>query len=194
MAEIKGILLNAWLDFLRARNGKESVSEALNKLGVEDRVLFSSPFLASSWYPYSTLHALRRLTRLLASPAERNLSEKIGRFMAEYVFSGVYRSLLVKDPIKQVEKFSWIGDFFFHEARRLDTEVTGESRCLVRYRYEAGARPTRSICESLAGFWARTIEMAGASNVVSSHPRCVTAGSDCCEFVFEWRAAHSGSG
>lgn len=193
MAEIKGILLNAWIEFLRARNGKEAVSEALETLEVEDRMQFSSPFLASSWYPYSTLHALRRLTRVLATPADRNLSEEIGRFMAEYVFKGVYRSLLVKDPIKQVEKFSWIGDFFFNEARKLDTEVTGASRCLVRYRYEGGARPTRAICGSLIGFWARTVEMAGASRVVSSHPKCVTAGADCCEFVFEWQAPHVGS-
>jgi hypothetical protein len=107
--------------------------------------------------------------------------------MAEYVFTGVYRSLLVKDPAKQVEKFSWIRDFFFKEARELETEMTGQSRCLVRYRYEAGATPTRSICESLSGFWSRTLELAGASEVKPSHPKCVTGGNDCCEFVFQWR-------
>ena len=188
MAEIKGILLNAWMDFLKNRYTEQAVSQALSTLSVEDRLLFSSRFLASSWYPYNTLQALRRLTRPLVTPADQHLSVEIGRFMAEYVFTGVYRSLLVKDPIKQVEKFSWIRDFFFNETRKLETEIDGNSRCLVRYRYEPGTKPTRAICESLGGFWSKTIELAGASHVRSSHRKCVTEGGSCCEFAFEWQA------
>jgi len=188
MAEIKGILLNAWIDFLKNRYGEQALSQALSTLSVEDRLLFSSRFLASSWYPYNTLQALRRLTRPLVTPAEQRLSVEIGRFMAEYVFTGVYRSLLVKDPIKQVEKFSWIRDFFFNETRKLETEIDGNSRCLVRYRYEPGTKPTRAICESLNGFWSKTLELAGASHVRSSHRKCVTDGGSCCEFAFEWQA------
>jgi hypothetical protein len=192
MAEIKGVLINAWMDFLKNRYSEQAVSQAINTLDVEDRLLLSSPFLPSSWYSYGTLHALRRLTRPLATPADRDMSVEIGRFMAEYVFTGVYRSLLAKDPVKQVEKFSWIGDFFFHEARKLDTEIVNGSSCLVRYRYETGASPTRAICESLTGFWSRTLELAGAANIKSAHPRCVTSGGNCCEFAFEWRASASG--
>jgi hypothetical protein len=189
MAEIKGILLNAWMDFLKKRYGENAVSEGLNTLRVEDRLLLSTFFLASSWYPYSTLHALRKLTRPLVTPDDRSLSVEIGRFMAEYVFTGVYRSFLVKDPIKQVEKFSWIRDFFFKETRKLETEITGDSSCLVRYRYETGAKPTRAICESLVGFWGKTLELANASNVRASHPKCVTSGNNCCEFVFQWQTS-----
>ena len=188
MAEIKGILLNAWMEFLKNRYDEQAVAQALRTLSVEDRLLFSSGFLASSWYPYNTLQALRRLTRPLVTPAEQHLSEEIGRFMAEYVFTGVYRSLLVKEPIKQVEKFSWIRDFFFNETRKLETEIASSSRCVVRYRYEPGTKPTRAICESLGGFWSRTIELTGASRVRSSHRKCVTDGGSCCEFAFEWQA------
>ncbi|HEY7914659.1 MAG TPA: hypothetical protein VIG62_22285 [Blastocatellia bacterium] len=192
MAEIKGILINAWIDFLKKRYGEQAVSQSLDALEVEDRLALASTFLASSWYPYSTLHALRRLSRPLATASDQNLSVEIGRFMAEYVFTGVYRSFLVKDPIKQVEKFSWIGDFFFHEARRLETEIVNETQCLVRYRYEAGANPTRAICESLGGFWSKTLELAGASNVRSTHPKCIAEGGGCCEFKFEWNAPRPG--
>jgi len=192
MAEIKGILLRAWIDFLKKRYSEQSVSEALNALSVEDRLLLSSFFLASSWYPYSTLHALRKLTRPLVTPADQNLSMEIGRFMAEYVFTGVYRSLLEKDPIKQVDKILWIRDFFFREALELEAEMAGESSCVVRYRYEAGANPTRPICESLRGFWSMMLELAGADKIKSSHPKCITSGGRCCEFAFEWRDAHPG--
>jgi len=186
MAEIKGVLLNGWMAFLNDRYGAETVSGAVKRLAPEDQRLLASRFLDSSWYKYDTLHALRRLTRPLVGASGQNLSIEIGRFMAEYVFTGVYRSFLVRDPVEQVKKFSWIGEFFFREARKLETEVKSDSHCLVRYRYEAGAAPTRAICESLVGFWSRTIEMSGAPRVKANHVTCVARGAPCCEFVFEW--------
>ena len=192
MAEIKGVMLSAWMVFLKNRYGEQAIADALKTLNAEDRLLLSSPFLPSTWYKYDTLHALRRLTQPLRTPADRDMSVQIGRFMAEYVFTGVYRSFLVKDPAKQLEKFSWIGDFFFQEARKLETDVISESRCSVRYSYEQGARPTRSICESLTGFWSRTLELSGAPKVKSTHPTCVTRGANYCEFVFELEPRNSG--
>ena len=186
MAEIKGVLLSAWLNFLKDRYGPSRVSDALESLDQEDRAALAKPFLASSWYTYDTLHALRRLTRKLWTPDEGDISPTIGRRMAQDAFTGVYQSLLEKDPIKQVEKFSWIGDFFFREARTLETEITGDASCLVRYRYEKGANPTQAICESLKHFWSRTLELSGASNVASAHPKCAARGQNICEFSFHW--------
>ena len=157
MAEIKGILLNAWMIFLKNRYGAEAISQGVNQLNEEDRLLLSSPFLASSWYPYSTLHSFRRLTQPLTTPTDQNLSFEIGSYRAEYVFTGVYKSLMEKNPIKQVEKFSWIREFFFQETRILETEIINDIRCLVRYRYAQGATPTRAICDSLRGFWSKTL-------------------------------------
>ncbi|MEK6322149.1 MAG: hypothetical protein AABN33_10740 [Acidobacteriota bacterium] len=189
MAEIKGILLNAWVKFVNDRYGEEAVAKAHGALSPEDRRLIPAKFLDASWYPYDSLHALGRLTRPLVTRAESNIASEVGRFMAQHAFTGVYRSLLAHDPIKQVEKFTSIGAFFFRETRKLETEITGPSSCLVRYRYEAGAKPTRAICTSLCGFWSRSIELAGASTVKASHPKCFAAGADCCEFVFEWQPA-----
>jgi hypothetical protein len=191
MAEIKGILLNAWMTFLKDRYGAQAISQGLNQLDEEDRFLLSSPFLASSWYPYSTLHSFRKLTQPLTTPADQNLSREIGSYLAEYVFTGVYKSLLDKEPLKQVEKFSWIRTFFFQETRTLETEIISDNRCLVRYRYEKGATPTRAICESLSGFWSKTLELSGAAKVRSTHPKCVAKGAACCEFIFEWEARPS---
>jgi hypothetical protein len=186
MAEIKGILLTAWMDFLKARYGAAAVAAAIENLDSEDRLLVSAPFLASSFYPYSSLYALRKLTRPFATPADKNLSVEIGRIMAEHVFTGAYRSLVAKDPVKQVEKITWVKDFFFKDSLILETELLDESRCLVRYRYDAGAKPTASICESLKGFWSKTLELAGAANIQANHPTCATKGAKCCEFFFNW--------
>jgi hypothetical protein len=186
MAEIKGILLTAWMDFLKARYGAEAVAEVITSMDADDRLLLSAPFLASSFYPYSSLYALRKLTRPFATAADKNLAVEIGRIMAEHVFTGPYRTLVAKDPVKQVEKISWVKDFFFKDSLILETELLGESGCLVRYRYDAGAKPTGSICESLKGFWSKTLELAGAAKLEASHPTCATKGAHCCEFVFTW--------
>ena len=189
MAEIKGILLNGWVKFLKDRYGEEAVAKAIGNLSPEDHRLVPALFLDASWYQFDALHALRKLTRPLVKPADGDITVEIGRFMAQHAFTGVYKPLLAHDPIKQVQKFTSIGEFFFREARKLETEITGPASCLVRYRYTAGAKPTRAICASLTGFWSRSIELAGASKVKASHPKCVAAGSDCCEFAFEWTSA-----
>lgn len=191
MAEIKGILLNAWVKFVNDRYGEEAIAKALGALSPEDRRLIPGMYLDASWYPYDSLYALGRLTRPLVTRSDRDISGEVGRAMAQHAFTGVYRSLLVQDPIKQVEKFTSIVTFFFRDTRKLETEITGPSSCLVRYRYEAGAKPTRAICSSLGGFWSRSIELAGASKVKTAHPKCVAAGADCCEFLFEWQPAAS---
>jgi hypothetical protein len=186
MAEIKGILLTAWMDFLKTRYGSEALAKAINTLDSENLLLVSAPFLASSFYPYSSLYALRKLTRSLATSAEKNLSVEIGRVMAEYVFTGAYHSLVAKDPLKQVEKILWVKDFFFKDSLILETELMSNSRCLIRYRYDAGAKPTSAICESLKGFWSKTLELSGASKLRATHPKCAVHGATCCEFVFDW--------
>jgi predicted hydrocarbon binding protein len=185
MAEIRGVLLTAWVDFLKQRYGEQALTDSLQQLSPDDRMLVSRTFLPSSWYPYDTLHALRRLTRPLATAADRDLAGEIGRHMAQHAFTGVYRSLLTTDPVMQVEKFKYIGEFFFREARTLETVISGNT-ALVRYHYQPGVRPTGAICASLAGFWSRSIELAGASNVRSAQTKCVARGDDCCEFSFDW--------
>jgi hypothetical protein len=188
MAEIKGALLKAWMSFLNERYGGETVISAIGTLAQADKQMMGARFLDSSWYSYETLHTMRRLTRVLVTPADGDLSNTIGRHMAQEVFTGVYRSLLAADPVKQVEKFAWISEFFFRETRELQTEITSQLACVVRYQYKQAARPTRGICLSLLGFWTRTLELSGASSVVAEQMKCVLDGANCCEFEFKWES------
>ena len=186
MADIKGVLLNAWMSFLNEQYGEAAVETAKADLPDADRFLLARPLLDSSWYPLTTLDTIGKLTRPLAKSGGPDFSRQIGRFMAQYAFTGVYRPLLAKTPLKQVKKFSETGEFFFRETRRLEAEPTGESSSVARYFYESGVQPRRGMCPSLVGFWSRTLEMAGGFNVNGEHTACVLKGDKCCEFVFEW--------
>jgi hypothetical protein len=190
MAEIKGIILNAWMEFLKERFGKKSFTDTIQTLNPEDRSLLQTQILAFKWYPYHIIYSLGKLTYKL-SQNERNIFMQIGRFTAKYVFNGAYHILLEKDPIKQVKKFSWIGEVFYKDTRELKYEFFGETKCLVRRDYLPGLTSTVNNCESVIGFWAQTLELSGADNVRASHPKCVAKGANCCEFMFEWELPKS---
>jgi hypothetical protein len=186
MAEVRGVLLNGWAKLLDERYGPDQVSVAKSKLSAEDRLLIPLIFLDSNWYPFTALHAMRKLTRTLATRDNKSLGLEIGRAMARQSFNGAYRMMLMKDPVSQVGKFSEITEFFFRDARTLETQMVSDHSCLVRYRYKAGAVPNRGLCQSLAGFWGEVLEMAGGSRVKAAHPKCVLDRADCCEFSFDW--------
>jgi hypothetical protein len=110
----------------------------------------------------------------------------MGKFIADYTLGGLYRSLLEKDPIKQVEKFSWVHDFFYQDAQKIETTTLSKTSCIVRYRYEGSLRPARSSCATTLGFWKRAVELSGGTSVRGSHTKCVIDGKHCCEFVLAW--------
>jgi V4R domain-containing protein len=186
MAEIKGVLLDAWLKLLKQKYGEEAVSQAMTTLSGDDRAVLGGRFLASSWYPFDSLRALRRLTRSVVVTPDQNLVVEIGKFMAHEACTGVYRSLIAKDPVKQVERFNWVEEMLFNNARKLESELTGAKSALVRYLYTTGLKPTTAICDSHVGFLQELMELAGAKNVLVKQIRCAARGDTVCEFSFNW--------
>ena len=102
MAQIKGVVFNAWLQFLKSRYGEGEVQDATQRLGAEQQATLAKPFLDSSWYPYESQACLNTLTRFLATPADANLSFEMGRFMADYAFDrATLRELLTRTGAEQ---------------------------------------------------------------------------------------------
>jgi hypothetical protein len=186
MAEIKGVLINAWVALLKDRYGQEAVAAAMESLGPLDQAALSTTFLPSSWYPYDTLQVLSRLTRKIGDTSD-DLAIDIGKAMAQHSCAGVYKTLIVADPLKQVDRISWVGDMLFRSVRRCETERISQTSGLVRYIYEVGVMPNAGTCKSVMGFLIRMMELAGASRVSASHEKCVVKGAECCEFLIEWQ-------
>jgi hypothetical protein len=186
MAKIKGVQARAIYAFLRNRFGEEAVNDAVEALPEDVRQLWPQTLLDSTWYSYEILRPIRGISRTLAPEGGDDLATDMGRFIADYTLGGLYRSLLEKDPLKQVEKFSWVHEFFYQDSQKIETAKLSPTSCVVRYRYELGVRPARSTCASTMGFWTRTIELSGGANAKGEHPRCVIEGQDCCEFVLSW--------
>jgi hypothetical protein len=185
-AKVKGVQARAIFTFLKDRFGEGAVDAAVEALPPDVRQLWPQTLLDSTWYSYEILRPIRGISRVLAPGSGDDLATDMGRFIADYTLGGLYRSLLEKNPLKQVEKFSWVHDFFYQDSQKIETATLSPTSCAVQYRYEPGIRPARSTCASTLGFWTRTIELSGGADVNGEHPRCVIEGQDCCEFVLSW--------
>jgi hypothetical protein len=186
MAEVKGVQLKGTMSFLTERYGQPAVNKAIESLAPGDRAVLPAAFLDSTWYGEDVWRAVRRLTRMLTADAGPDFPRELGKHISQYTFAGVYRTLLVNDPRKQAEKFSWVYDFFFRDAQRVETRVHENSACTITYYYKSGDKPTRATCAGTLGYSIRTLELAGASNVRGSHKKCAADGQDRCEFFLEW--------
>ena len=187
MAQVKGVLLNAWVQFLKSRFGEDQVVRAIQNLAPAQQHQVSSGFLDSSWYPFELHASLSALTRSLATQADRNLSFELGRFMADYAFDRVYKNLLSRES-NRLARNTWLEDSFFQGVRKVKSEMTGESSYMMRYYYEPSMKPTTGMCASTIGFCFRQAELAGRENSKVIHPKekCAAYDNDCCEVVIEW--------
>ncbi len=185
MASVRGVLVSAMKSFLTQQYGAAAVTAATNELPPEEIALIQKRYLDASMYPYEAMIALRHLMRPLATK-HPNAASDLGAFLADYVFKGVYKPLLTKDPSAMVSKIPWVKDFFYNDLERVEASMTGPSSCRLIYRYEQGVRQTRSGCQGLGSFWARTLELTGAGKVAVTHSVCVRDGADRCEFTLTW--------
>jgi len=183
-------MLNAWLSFLKNRYGDDAIAGGIDKLAPPDRLELQKTILDSTWYPIETTRLLSKLQAALDGNTDTSL--ELGRYIAEYVFTGVYRMFLANDPIGQGKKIVHATNYFYRDVHKLEVDVTGPASCTVRYRLAKG-KPSIATCNTRKGWWARALELAGASSVNISHPQCRALGHEVCEFLVTWIASQ-GSG
>jgi hypothetical protein len=183
MAQVKGTVINAWRNFLKERYGEDKVAKAVQSLDTNDRVQLLSPILDSSWHSMELQQVMNRLTRALATAADKDLAKDLGRYMADYVHTKVYSAMLGGDVNKN-KTSDWFNDVLYKDLRKCVTERK-ESTSRVTFYYLEG-KPTAGQCQTLSTFLARHVEIRGRKNVRCVHPKCLTKGADCCEFVVEW--------
>jgi len=179
-------MLNGWLAFLKDHYGEPAVSAAISKLAPEDKLQMEKPILDSTWYPIETTKLMSKLQSALDANAD--LAVESGRYMVEYVFTGVYRMFLARDPLAQGNKIVQASNYFYRDLHKLEVDVTGPTSCTVRYKLTRG-KPSVATCNTRKGWWARALELSGATSVTITHPQCRSRGQEVCEFLVEWTAS-----
>jgi hypothetical protein len=183
MKAIRGIMLNAWLEFLRKKYGADPVNKAIGTLPQEERTQFEKSILDASWYPIEMTRILGKIQTTVGG--REDVAEELGKYLAEYTFKGTYKVFLVKDPLTQAKKIANALDYFYRNVHKFEVETTGPHSCIMRYITER--KPSAATCVSRRSWWVQTLEMSGAKLLKLTHPRCMVNGHSSCEFEVEWQ-------
>ncbi len=184
MNNVKGTLVLAAMRFIDERIGPEGRQAILPELREEDRRLLETGALASAWYPISLLLTLHRLAQKHFGDRFPNIHREIGRAAADYGFTTVYRIFLkVGSPeFILARATSVFAKYYESGTMRVAFSEKGHAICEIA----EFADPAPELCDRIAGFLARTIELSGGKDFRQVHPQCVNRGDPLCRFEGWW--------
>jgi hypothetical protein len=183
MAQVKGTAVIASVRYVRERFGEEALKRVLGPLPVEERHVLEGGILASAWYPMPLfLHFMQEVERQLASQ-EPDVIRRMGRASAEYGIKGVYKVFFrLGSPEFIIGRAARVFGSY-DDSGQLVVAESRAGRAVVEL---SGFEGAPQFCKRILGWMEKTIEMAGAKNLRSDHPRCVHRGDGACRFVGDW--------
>jgi hypothetical protein len=184
MAQVKGTAVLSSLRYVRERFGEEALGRILSALPAEDAVLRGEGLLASSWYPMSAFrHFMEEAERQLGL-GEPNLVLDMGRASCDYGVTGVYKVFFrIGSPEFIISRAARVFSSYY-DTGAIEVVESRDGHAVVEVRgLEGSARP---FCERIYGWMQRTLELAGAKNLRSSHSCCVHRGDAVCRFEGDW--------
>ncbi len=185
MAKVKGTAVRASVIYLKEKLGDQGYANLLQRLGPEDREVFSSPILQSSWYELSQL--IRLMTEAqkdLQLPPGRSIAWEMGRFSADHGLNTIYKVFFkVADPGFIIRKASQVMSTYYDSGRM---ETVAQEAHSAHLRLTGFNEPHRLFCDRIMGWMERTLELAGAHSVRMEHPKCMARGDVCCDYIGHW--------
>jgi uncharacterized protein (TIGR02265 family) len=184
MAQVKGTAVNSSLRYVRERFGEETLARVLEALPEADRAAIGAGVLASSWYPMAAfLRFMQEAERQLGAQ-EPDVLVKMGRASCDYGVTGVYRIFFkVGSPEFLVSRGAHVFSSYYDTGQMRVVEAAPGRAVVELTSFEGGAP---QFCARLYGWMHRTLELAGARNLRSSHSACVHRGDAVCRFEGSW--------
>jgi hypothetical protein len=164
--------------FLRSQRER-----ALAALPADAHPYLNETIQPSSWYPeQDLLTLLRGMLDLLPGDRERTL-ETLGATVAREHLEGVYRHLRTDDTdtLARRSVALWGSQ---HDSGSFEILVEAPGR--ARFEVRDYALPSREMCSIFRGYFAETLRVAGAVDVVVEKQTCVLRGNDACVWAVTW--------
>jgi hypothetical protein len=185
LARVKGTAVRASLRYLQDRFGPTGTGAVLEKVPAEDREQVSSGLLDSVWYPMPLLLRLMRAASEAHGAAEPELARHMGRASAESGVRGVYKIFFkVGSPQFIISRASRVFGSYY-DTGRIRVVESGPGRAVLDLDEFEGSP---EFCLRILGWMEKTMEMAGARNLVPLHSRCRYRGDERCRFEGTWDA------
>jgi hypothetical protein len=183
MARVKGTAVLSSLRYVRERFGEESLERVLAALPTGDALLRGG-LLASSWYPMPALLRFMQEAERQLGAQEPNLVLNMGRASCDYGVTGVYKVFFkVGSPEFIIGRAARVFSSYY-DTGKIEVVASRDGHAAVEVSGLEGSAP--QFCERIYGWMQRTLELAGARNLRSSHPSCVHRGDAVCRFEGNW--------
>jgi hypothetical protein len=157
---VKGTL---FVDYVRMLRAKKGVDWA-RYLAPQDMLYLEERIVPDEWYPMVTFE--RMGVAILEEVADKNLGlvEQWGRFSVDWLCQIHPNLIAPADPRESLMRFQVLRQSFFdYPALTIREIMDGEATIAITY--GMGARAEEAASHQTLGFFARLLELAGATDV-----------------------------
>lgn len=183
MARVKGTAIRASVRFLQERFGPTGTGAVLDRLEAEDRDMVTSGLLDSVWYPMPLLLRLMQAAVEIHGSSQPELPRQMGRASAESGVRGVYKVFFkVGSPQFIISRAARVFGSYYDEGEIRVVESRPGRAVLDLTGFEGSSE----FCQRILGWMEKTMEMAGAKDLVPDHSQCRHRGDPVCRFEGTW--------
>lgn len=180
--QMKGIGFANVHCYVRTRHSDAKWAEVLAKLEEEDARIVAST-VAVGWYDVMLFARLLRVIDEVCGRGDLQLMGDVGKFEADQDLNRVLRVFMrVLSPLQilRVEGRLWS---HFQASGKWESHrvANGMDATLTDWAVD------QALCQELAGYLVRLMELTGAKDVRVLHATCRAKGSEKCVFQYRWR-------
>jgi hypothetical protein len=186
VAQVKGTL---FVDYVRMLRAKKGVDWA-RYLAPQDLVYLEERISPDGWYPMTTFE--RMGVAILDEVAGKNLgmAELWGRMSTDGLCALHPNLLAPGDPCESLMRFQVLRQGFFDYPALTMREIT-DGEASVEVAYGMGARAEEAAAHQTLGFFARLLEVSGATHVKVGFAACSWDGAPRTIITMQWASPHS---
>lgn len=185
MGQTKGVGFTNVRAFVVERFGADGWTALLASLPEGDRAVLEG-IVPVGWYDLALYARLIGAVDRRFGAGDLRLVRELGRFEAEKDLTTIHQFFLrLMNPsivIEQTSKY-WRR---FHDTGEWETERIADRGAVARL--SGWAIVDVGLCEELAAYLARLLELCGCREVVMEHRTCRARGDALCEFRARWRS------
>lgn len=183
--KIKGVVLHARQEFVKAHFGEDAWERVLRSLPPEDQASLRGTIFAAVWYPFETGERLDRAIVDVLGGGDERVFEQIGAQSARRSLSKEHSAFLSPgDPQAFMRKAQLIYRFYYDTGHREYVETGPNSGVLTTYEAETYSIPD---CLTVIGWYKEALRMCGASEVEMVEEECRARGGSCCRYRVWWK-------
>lgn len=185
---IKGLAVQARLDYLEREHGSEGLLRVIAGLRPEHRNAIEQGVLVSGWYPLSLSDDLLGCAERLLGRGDGSLCRQIGRASGRKglttvhsVFGGRVDAVDIGAKMARSTKLVW--QVHYDRGAMVTRELGPYAIVSVLEDFEV-QEPW--LCHVLTGYLGAHIAVLGGHDVTVEHTRCRCEGDDRCEWISRW--------